>query len=105
MKTIDKETRTAPNKWWAWQDAERRNTNNKSKWPADVHLRVERMKIAMGELYAGKIYEAYSPKRVSIKVDKPFIRDLKLLREMEAYWAEQGVTKTQTSTGLLYRIA
>ena len=61
--------------------------------------------MALGELYAGKIYEAYNPKRVSIKVDKPIVRDLKQLRSMEAYWAEQGITKTQTSTGLLYRIA
>jgi hypothetical protein len=42
---------------------------------------------------------------VSIKVDKPIVRDRKQLREMETYWAEQGITKTQTSTGLLYRIA
>lgn len=105
MKTVDKETRTAPCAWWAAQDARMKSIANKSKWPSDMHLRVERMKIAMGELYAGKIYEAYCPKRVSIKVDKPFIRDLKQLRSMEAYWAEQGVTKTQTSTGLLYRLA
>ena len=105
MKTIDKETRTAPCAWWAAQDARMKSIANKSKWSDSIQLKVERMKMALGELYAGKIYEAYNPKRVSIKVDKPFIRDLKLLREMEAYWAEQGITKTQTSTGLLYRIA
>lgn len=105
MKTTDKETRTAPCAWWAAQDARMKSIANKSKWPADVHLQVERMKMALGELYSGKIYEAYNPKRVSIKIDKPWVKDLKQLREMEAYWAEQGVTKTQTSTGLLYRIA
>ena len=105
MKTTDKETRTAPCAWWAAQDARMKSIANKSKWPATVHLQVERMKMALGELYSGKIYEAYNPKRVSIKIDKPWVKDLKQLRSMEAYWAEQGVTKTQTSTGLLYRVA
>ena len=105
MKTVDKETRTAPCAWWAAQDARMKSIANKSKWPQAVHLQVERMKMALGELYAGKIYEAYNAKRVSIKIDKPFVKDRQLLRDMEAYWAEQGVTKTQTSTGLLYRVA
>lgn len=105
MLTEQKNTQAAPCAWWAAQDARMKSIANKSKWPATVHLQVDRMKIALGELYSGKIYEAYNPKRVSIKIDKPFVKDLKQLREMEAYWAEQGVTKTQTSTGLLYRIA
>lgn len=105
MITDQKTTLKAPCAWWAAQDARMKSIANKSRWSASVQLQVDRMMVALGELYAGKIYEAYNVKRVSIKIDKPVVKNLKQLREMEAYWAEQGVTKTQTSTGLLYRIA
>jgi hypothetical protein len=105
MLTEQKNTQAAPCAWWAAQDARMRSIANKSHWGPSVQLQVERMKMALGELYAGKIYDAYNKKRVSIKVDRPFVRDLKQLRSMEAYWAEQGVTKTITPQGVLYRVA
>lgn len=77
---------------------------NKSRYGSEVHLRVERMKVALSEIYGGRIYEAYNPKRVSIKIDKPVIKDRRWLKIMESDWALEGVTKTQTSTGLLYRL-
>jgi hypothetical protein len=104
MKTQFKDTNEATNKWWAFQDAKMRNIKNKSHYSAQVHLRVERMMVVLGELYWGKIYEAYNPKRVSVKIDKPYVKDARWLKELEADWAEEGITKTQTSTGLLYRI-
>ena len=104
MKTFVKDTNEAPNKWWAFQDAKMRNIKNKSHYDAKVHLRVDRMKVILGELYLGKVYEAYNPKRVSVKVDKPVVKNAGWLRALEADWALEGITKTQTSTGLLYRI-
>lgn len=105
MKATQKDTQEAPNKWWAAQDARMRSIANKSRWSASVQLQVDRMMVALGELYVGKIYEAYNVKRVSIKIDKPVVKNLKQLREMEAYWAAQGVSKTITPQGLLYRVA
>ena len=104
MKTQFKDTNEAPNKWWAFQDAKMRNIKNKSLYDSKVHLRVDRMIVALGELYSGRVYEAYNPKRVSVKVDKPVVKDARWLRALEADWAKEGITKTQTSTGLLYRI-
>lgn len=104
MQTEFKDTQEAANKWWAYQDAKMRNIKNKSRYSAQVHLQVDRMIVALGELYAGKIYEAYNPKRVSVKIDKPLVKDSRWLKMLEADWAKEGITKTQTPTGLLYRI-
>ena len=105
MQTVYKETQEAPNKWWAAQDARMRNIANKSLWDAAVQLKVERMKMVLDMLYAGKIHEAYGKRRVAIKVYKAVIKDRKQLREIEAQWATEGITKTLTPQGLLYQIA
>lgn len=105
MLTEQKNTRAAPCAWWAAQDARMRSIANKSHWSSTVQLQVERMKVALGELYAGKIYDAYNKKRVSIKIDRPIVKDPKWLRALEADWAKQGVSKTITPQGILYRVA
>lgn len=105
MQTKFKDTQEAPVKWWAAQDARMRNIKNKSHWSTEIQLRVERMKAALDSLYAGKIYEAYGKKGVSIKVDNPRVKDREWLKILEQDWSAQGVTKTQTPQGLLYRVA
>lgn len=104
MKTVFKDTDQAPCPWWAAQDARMKSIANKSRYGSDIHRKVEAMKMVLDSLYQGKIYEAYNPKRVSVKVDKPLVRDRVRLREMEEYWATQGITKTVTPNGLLYRV-
>jgi hypothetical protein len=105
MKITEKDTKSAPCAWWAAQDARMRNIANKSQWSQDVHLTVDRMMVALDFLYAGKIYEAYNKKRVSIKIDKPVVKDRKWLKDLEADWAARGITKTVTPQGILYRVA
>ncbi len=105
MQTAYRDTKEAPVKWWAAQDARVRNYANKTHWSAEIQLRVERMKAALETLYAGKIYEAYGKQRVSIKVDGARVKDPQWLQALESDWAAQGVTKTQTPQGLLYRVA
>jgi hypothetical protein len=105
MKTFVKDTNEAPNKWWAFQDARMRNIKNKSHWGDGVKLKVEQMKMVLDCLYAGSIYEAYGKKSVSIKIDKPRVKDRIDLALMEAEWACQGITKTETAQGILYRVA
>ena len=104
MQTVFKDTQEAPVKWWAAQDARMRNIANKSLWSAAIQLKVERMKMALGEVYAGRIYEAYGKRRVAIKIDRPEVRDRRWLAMLESDWTAQGITKTQTPQGLLYQI-
>lgn len=105
MITKEKDTPQASNKWWAAQDARMRNIANKSHWSSKVQLKVEAMKGVLDYLYSGTIYEAYRKKSVAIKIDKAWVRDRKTLAEMEAAWAAEGITKTLTPQGVLYRVA
>ncbi len=105
MQTTFKDTQEAPNKWWAAQDARIRNIANKSHWGPQVQLKVEQMKMVLDCLYSGKIYEAYRRKSVAIKIDQPRVKARSDLALMEAEWARQGITKTETPQGILYRVA
>jgi len=104
MKTFTKDTKESNVKWWAAMDARMRNIANKSHYSAEVQLRVDRMKVALQMVYAGKVYEAYNKKRVSIKIDKPVVQDKQWLRLLEEEWELRGVTKTVTPQGVLYRV-
>ena len=101
------DTREAPTKWWATQDARMRNIANKSHYAESVHIRVERMVLALGLCYSARgIHEAFGKRGVSIKVDRPtFLKDRKNLALLEADWAEQGVTKKTSPQGVIYRFA
>ena len=104
-RTLD--TREAPTKWWAAQDARMRNIANKSHYTDSVHIRVERMVLALGLCYAARgIHEAFGKRGVSVKVDRPtFVRDRSNLALLEADWAELGVTKKTSPQGIIYRFA
>ena len=105
MQTVFKETKEAQVKWWAAQDAQLRNSVNKTQWPQEVQLRVQRMLSVLDSLYVGRIYEAYGKKRVTIKIDRPQVKDHKWLQMLETDWSQQGVTKTLTPQGVLYKVA
>jgi hypothetical protein len=105
MLTRDLDTQAAPTAWWAAQDARMRNIANKSHYAESVHIRVERMVLALGLCYRAQgIHEAFGKRGVSIKVDRPgFLRDRKNLQLLEADWAEAGVTKKVSAQGIIYR--
>ena len=105
MQTTFKNTDEAPVKWWAAQDARMRNIKNKSQWDESIKLKVERMKMVLDCLYSGTIYEAYGKRQVSIKIDQARVKDRSDLALMEAEWARQGITKTETAQGVLYKVA
>jgi hypothetical protein len=105
MKTQVKDTQEAGVKWWAAQDARMRNIANKSRWSPQVQLKVEAMKAVLDYIYAGRIYEAYRVRGVAIKIDRPTVRDRAMLRDAEAQWAAEGITKTLTPQGVLYQVA
>ena len=104
MITVEKDTPAARNAWWAAQDARMRNIAAKSRYTPQVHLQVERMKAVLDYCYGGRIFEAYRPKSVAVKVDKPVVKNKQMLREIEADWAQRGITKTVTPQGVLYRL-
>jgi hypothetical protein len=104
MKVQVLDTKEAPVKWWAAQDARQRNLNNKSQYPAKVQARVERMKLALEMVYRARgIYDSYGKKGISLKVDGPSIVDPKNLTLLEQEWAALGVTKKASAQGFIYR--
>ena len=105
MLTRDLDTQAAPTAWWAAQDARMRNIANKSHYPESVHIRVERMVLALGLCYVARgVHEAFGKRGVSVKVDRPTsVRDRDNLRLLEADWAEAGVTKKVSAQGVIYR--
>jgi hypothetical protein len=107
MLTRDLDTQAAPTAWWAAQDARMRNTANKSHYAESVHIRVERMVLALGLCYRAQgIHEAFGKRGVSVKVDRPtFVRDRDNLRLLEADWALLGVVKRVSTQGVIYRFA
>ncbi|CAB4129835.1 hypothetical protein UFOVP116_137 [uncultured Caudovirales phage] len=105
MKATFKDTPESNVKWWAAQDARMRSIANKSKWDTKTQLKVEAMKAVLGYIYSGKIYESYNVKSVSVKIDQAIVKDKKLLRQAESNWDSEGIVKTVTPQGVLYRIA
>ena len=104
-RTLD--TQAAPTAWWAAQDARMRNIANKSHYAESVHIRVERMVLALGLCYSAQgIHEAFGKRGVSVKVDRPtFIKDRRNLALLEADWAVAGVVKRVSAQGVIYRFA
>lgn len=98
-------TQEAPNKWWAWQDANMRNAVNSSLYTQTQRTAAERMKLALELVYSAKnVYIAYGKKGISIKVDRPVVRDKKELRLLEQGWASAGMIKRVTPQGITYRM-
>jgi hypothetical protein len=104
MHTEFWQTEEAPNKWWAWQDAHMRNAVNSTLYDQKQKIAAERRKLALELVYAAKnVYIAYGKKGISIKVDRPLVRDKKELRLLENLWTTQGVIKRTTPQGITYR--
>ena len=105
MNTQEIDTQAAPTKWWAAQDAQRRNTDNKSHFSQQIQNQITRMLTVVDMVYAAKgVYEAYGKKGVSVKVDGAVIKDRKNLRALEADWALLGFTKKVSAQGVIYRL-
>lgn len=104
MNTSKLNTEEAPNKWWAARDAHMRNICNKTLWDDDVLLQVDRMAGIMDMLYYGKVHKRFGKRQVTLKIERARVKDKRLIAEMEAHWAEQGISKKVTAQGIIYRI-
>ena len=107
MLSRNLDTKEAPTAWWAAQDARMRNTVNKSHYSESVHIRVERMVLALGLCYRAQgIHEAFGKRGVSVKVDRPTsVCDRRNLELLEQDWTGLGVTKRVSPQGIIYRFA
>lgn len=104
MKAQELNTQEAPNKWWAARDAAMRNYANSTHYTEQQKIAAERMKWALELVYwASGIHIAYGKKGISIKVDKPAVKDRKELRLLEAGWELAGIVKKISPQGIIYR--
>lgn len=89
--------------FYAARDARMRNLVNASRFTDALKLRAERMKLALGLVYAARaIHVNYRKTKIAVKVDQAAVKDSKNLRLLEQDWAAEGVTKTQSPQGVIY---
>lgn len=98
-------TEESVNKVGAYLDARMRNLAGKSHYSYKDQTRAERMKLVLELVYCAKhIYINYRAKFIAVKVDGACVADKTSLSELEAEWAEEGITKAVSAQGVVYRI-
>jgi hypothetical protein len=91
--------------WFAERDARLRSAVNSSLFTDEQKLRAERVKLGLEMVYsADKVYIEFRKKFISIKVNKPNVRDRKGLALLEVCYANEGFEKCKTAQGITYRI-
>jgi hypothetical protein len=105
MQVNEIDTKSAPNKWWAARDARMRNYANSTLYSEHQRIAAERMKLALELVYSAKaIYIAYGKTGISLKVDKPLVRNRRELSLLEQGWALVGICKRVSAQGVIYRL-
>lgn len=105
MFTSVLKTEESSNKRGAYIDARMRNLVGKSTYSYSDQTRAERMKIVLELVYnARDIYINYRKRFIAVKVDGASVANSKNLRELEAEWTLQGITKAVSAQGVVYRI-
>lgn len=103
-----KEYKHKPACKWAWfasRDAKMKSAINATKFSDKTKLKVEQMKLVLMEVYYYTKIESDPQKTfVRIKIHNGVVRNKKMLREYEDYWAEQGIVKRLTNQGIIYRV-
>lgn len=89
----------------AARDARMRAAAMWSHYTDAERTRAERMKLALELCYSAKgFYINPREKFITIKIDRPRVKDLTSLRLLEADYEAEGVTKIATAQGISYRI-
>ena len=98
-------TEESSNKLGAYLDARMRNYAGKIHYSYKDQTRAERMKLVLELVYTAKdIYINYRAKFIAVKVEGARVADKTSLSELEAEWADQGITKAVSAQGVVYRI-
>ncbi len=105
MLTSVLKTEESSNKRGAYLDARMRNLAGKSHYSYSQQTRAERMRLVLEIVYTAKdIYVNYRQRFIALKVDGARVADRVALSELEAEWAQEGITKAVTAQGVVYRI-
>ncbi len=105
MLTSVLKTEESSNKRGAYLDARMRNLAGKSHYSYSQQTRAERMRLVLEIVYCAKdIYVNYRQRFIALKVDGARVADRVALSELEAEWAQGGITKAVTAQGVVYRI-
>lgn len=106
MKELEKDYKPAGQ--WAWfaeRDARMRSAVNSTTFSDAQKLKAERVKLALEMVYsAEKVYIEFRKKFISVKVQKPQVRDRKGLVLLEMCYQNEGLEKVKTAQGVTYRI-
>ena len=106
MKSTDLETQSAG--YYAYaaaRNARMTSTINASHFSEAQKIQAERMRLALEMVYAGTVHVNFRKKQITLKVDRPTVRDRKELALLEQDWAARGVTKRISEQGVNYKIA
>ena len=91
--------------WFAARDARMRSFANSTLYTEAEKNRAERMRMGLTLVYGGKEFHIeYRKKFISVKIDKPVVRDRKTLALLESDYNLIGVVKRVTNQGVTYRI-
>ena len=105
MKAQHLDTKEAPTKWWAAQDARMRSIANSTLYTEAQKVRAERMALGLELVYSAKgIYIAYGKRGISVKVDVASVKDRKTLALLEGDYEKEGILKKESAQGVIYSI-
>jgi len=91
--------------WFAERDARMRSAVNSSLFTDAQKIRAERVKLGLEMVFsAEKVYIEFRKGFISVKVNKPEVRDRKGLALLEMCYKNEGFEKCKTSQGFTYRL-
>ena len=109
MSEFEKETNYKSAGKWAWfaeRDARMRSAVNSSLFSDSQKLRAERVKLALELVYNSDFIKIeFRKKFISVKVQKPRVKDKKGLQLLDMCYKNEGYTKVLTAQGFTYRIS
>lgn len=105
MKSQEIDNTEAPNKLWAYLDARMQNSVNASLYSAAERLQAERLRLRLEFCFNSKnIFINYRKNFITVKLDRPVVKDRKELRLLESELQSQNVTKKLSAQGICYNI-
>ena len=91
--------------WFAERDARLRSAVNSSLFSEKQKLRAEQVKLGLEMVFnAEKVYIEFRKKFISVKVNKPALKDRKGLALLEMCYKNEGFVKCKTAQGFTYRL-
>ena len=91
--------------WIAERDARLRSAVNSSLFSEKQKLRAEQVKLGLEMVYNGeKFYIEFRKTFITVKVNKPIVKDRKGLALLEMCYKNEGFEKCKTAQGLTYRL-